>query len=93
MAEHPETVDFAGELRLIHSPREGGPGIYEAEDGSRWNVREVFDHGVHARRVADRGELYSVAGSVDNSPGIGLKLRSPIHEWLVYRVKVVEARR
>jgi len=77
-------------LRLTHSPHRRGLGVYEDEDGVRWDVRGIRGEHVNARRIADAPGFYSTAGSVDNSTTGTGSMPNPIHEWLPYRVEVVE---
>lgn len=77
-------------LRLIHSPLERGLGVYEDEDGVRWDVRAIMRDHVCARRIADAPGFYSTAAPVDNFGANTGNMPNPIHEWLPYRVEVVQ---
>ena len=80
-------------LRLTQSPHQGGLGIYEDEEGARWDVRAIVGEHVCARRMADFPGFYSTAGFVGNSGMTTGTLPNPVHRWLPYRVEIVEESR
>jgi len=78
-------------LRLKKDPFRHGLGVYEDEDGNRWDIRRLDGRGerryVTARMVSRHPDYYSTA--VGQGGGVGTQAGPDlIHTWKPYYVEV-----
>jgi hypothetical protein len=82
---------LAGTLRFRRDPRRRGLGIYEDVDGVKWDVNMINGEYIAARRVSERPDYYSTAGSGSNAQGVGTdRFINSLHRWKPYAVEIVE---